>query len=295
MKKILFITAGIAFLIIGAHSAHASTNITATSNLHWAWNDGLGWIDFYNPNTVTVTSAVVQGYASSSAGYISLDCNTSPTGNICSPGNGNYQVVNDGAGNLSGWAWNDVIGWISLWCGNPGGSGCGVSSYRVTIDSGGNFQGYAWNDLVGWLDFNCDNISNPNPGSCAASNFEVQTAWVATSTSGTLDSATYDTGIPAGAQFNAITWQGSLPVNTSIAFKFAVSNSSSGPWNFTGPGGTTSTADAWVGGNPGIAVPFSTYAAYQNFRYFRYRVILNSNVTQTATPRVDDVIVSWSP
>jgi hypothetical protein len=30
-------------------------------------------------------------------------------------------------------------------------------------------------------------------------------------------------------------------------------------------------------------------------RYFRYRVILLTNVGQTATPRVQGVIVNWSP
>jgi hypothetical protein len=279
-------------------AAQASTNIAAspTTN-HWAWNDSLGWIDFYNTNTVNVLSSGLTGYANSAAGSISLDCHTSPhtPSNICSSGNGNYQVLNDGVGNLSGWAWNDAIGWISFWCGN-GGTGCGTSSYRVTIDSGGNFQGFAWNDTVGWIDFNCDNINNPSPGSCSKSTFEVQTVWVATSTTGSLDSTTFDTGVAQGAQLNSIAWQGSLPVvGTAVAFQLAVATSSGGPWNFTGPGGSTSTSDVWPGGSSGTQVELVPYTLYQNFRYFRYRVILTSNLAQTQTPRVDDVIVSWSP
>ncbi len=270
-----------------AGSAYATTNISATVSNHWGWSDAIGWIDFYNTNSVNVTSPTLQGYASSSAGQLSFDCATSPNGNICSAQNGRYTVANDGLGNLSGWAWNDEYGWISFWCGN-GGTGCGTSSYRVTLDSSGNFQGYAWNDAIGWIDFNCDNNS-----SCGTSNFEVQTSWVATSTTGTIDSAIFDTGVVAGAQLNSFTWQGSLPGGTAFAAQFAVSNSSSGPWTYTGSAGTTSTF--WAAGNPGTETALTTYSQYANYRYFRYRLTLTSNLAQTATPRIDDFYVNWSP
>ena len=243
-------------------------------------------MDFYSNNTITVSAGSLSGYASSSAGPVSLDCNTTPIGNICAPANGNYQVMNDSAGNLSGWAWNDSIGWISLWCGNT--SSCGTSSYRVTIGGGGNFSGYAWNDAVGWISFNC-----ADPGVCVASNYKVNTSWAPAALTGTLDSTTFDTGVAAGVQLNSVMWQGNLPVSTAVAFQFAVSNSSGGPWNFAGPDGTASTT--WAGGNPGVAVPLTNYPLYANYRYFRYRVQLTSNVGQTTSPRVDDVIVSWSP
>ncbi len=81
--------------------ARAATNISANVSQHWAWNDFIGWIDFRATNNIMVSSANLTGYASSSVGYISLDCHTSPAGNIC--GTSNYQVLNDGNGNLSGW------------------------------------------------------------------------------------------------------------------------------------------------------------------------------------------------
>jgi hypothetical protein len=287
MKKYLLITAGIIFFAsVGV--THAATNISATSSQHWAWNDVIGWMDFYVGGTsnITVSAGTLTGNASSTVGPVSLDCHTSPVGNICSPTNGNYQVLNDGGGNLSGWAWNDTIGWISFWCGNTG--GCGTSAYRVSIDASGNFSNYAWNDAVGWISFNCN-----DPGICGTSNYLVNAAWSPTSTTGTLDSTTFDTGIAAGAQLNSVMWQGNLPGGTTVAFQVAVANASSGPWNFTGPDGTSGTT--WAGGNPGIAVPFSNYPLYTNYRYFRYRVLLTSNTNQSATPRVDDVIISWSP
>jgi hypothetical protein len=53
---------------------------------------------------------------------------------------------------LSGWAYGENIGFISLNCKNT--SSCGDNSYAVTDD---NFQGvlggYAWGENVGWIDF----------------------------------------------------------------------------------------------------------------------------------------------
>lgn len=266
--------------------AHAATNISATSTSHWAWNDAIGWIDFFNTNMITVSSQNLTGYASSSAGDVSLDCHTTSIGSICA--SSNYQVLNDGSGVLSGWAWNDQYGWISFNCSNN--AGCGTSNYSVSIDSAGNFQGFAWNDAVGWIDFNCDN--NPPGNTCASSNYYVQTSWVSNSATGTLDSTTFDTGVASGAQLNSVLWQGNLPAGTTVKFQFAVSNASSGPWNYTGSDGTANTY--YTPSAPGTSLRLD-YSRYNNFRYFRYRVTLVSNTTQTLTPRVDDIIVNWSP
>src|SRR3989344_1472742 len=174
---------GIAFLLvitalnifILANVAESATNISATTTAHWAWNDLIGWLDFYNTQTITVGPQNLIGYASSSVGDISLDCHTTRNGNICSQGNGDYQVTNDLIGNLSGWGWNDQYGWISFDCNNN--NGCGQSNYRAYIDGSGNFQNYAWSDAMGWLSFNCDNV-----GGCAASNYRVLSSWAATTT-----------------------------------------------------------------------------------------------------------------
>ncbi|HUC01491.1 MAG TPA: hypothetical protein VMA75_01140 [Candidatus Paceibacterota bacterium] len=275
--------------------ALAATNINATSSQHSAWNDEIGWIDFYSTGNVTVGSSQLTGYASSSAGPISLDCATSPSGNICS--SSEYDVSNDGSGDLSGWAWNDEIGWISFYWGNASansaatttalcqsyGSYCGVS-----INGSGVFQGWAWNDDVGWIDFNCANVSE---SICSTSNFEVATSWAPQAATGTLDSQTFDTGVAAGAQLNSVTWYGSLPAGTSVAFQIAVSNSSSGPWNFQGTDGTSATTYPTL---EGVPTPLTNYSSLSG-RYFRYRIILTSDLAQTVSPRVDSVIVNWSP
>jgi hypothetical protein len=291
---IVFLTAAGFFFVLCLlpSSASASTNISATANQHWAWNDLIGWIDFYTTGNIIVTSTQLSGYANSSLGYIALDCNTAPGGANCST---NYQVMNDGSGDLSGWAWNDSIGWISFSCANTG--GCVASSYSVTIDSSGNFHGWAWNDAVGWISFNCQ-----EPGLCGPptnSQYSVVTSWyVPSATIGTLDSATFDTGVASGTQLNSVIWHGSLNglLSGAVGFQFAASNSSSSPWTFTGPLGTTSTSDIYVGsGNPDAPIPITNYSAYSGFRYFRYRIILKTNTGQTVSPRVSGASVDWSP
>jgi hypothetical protein len=271
----------VAFFAPLFHVAHAQTNISSGGNAHWAWNNAVGWIDFYTPGTVTVSPSGITGYANSSVGYISFDCHTSPSGNVC--GTSSYQVTNDGAGNLSGWAWNDGIGWISFDCHNT--SSCGTSNYQATVDANGNFQGWAWSDLVGWIDLNCDNDT-----SCGTSNYYVNSMWTATGTIGMLDSLTYDTGVTGGAQLNSVEWQGAAVPGGLVSFQFAASNASSGPWNFTGPDGTINTY--YTPSGPGVVMPLS-YVLYNDYRYFRYRATLVS--TPTSTPRVDNIIVNWSP
>jgi len=260
----------------------AATNISATTTAHWAWNDTIGWIDFYNTNTITVSSANLTGYASSTVGDISLDCHTARGGNVC--GTSDYQVTNDGAGNLSGWGWNDNYGWVSFDCNNTG--GCGTSNYRAYIDTNGNFQNYAWNDSIGWISFNC-----ANTGICGSSNFEVLTAWAPTSTVATLDSTTYDTGLAGGAQLNSVLWHGNLPGGTAVRFQFAVSNSSGGPWNFMGTDGTNNT---YYSTGPDASLRLD-YSLFNNARYFRYRIFLVSNQSQSLTPSVDEILINWSP
>jgi hypothetical protein len=271
-------------------SAISVTNIDSTNK--WAWNDLIGWIDFYGTNTVNVSSQQLTGYASSSAGDISLDCATTRNGNIC--GQSDYKVLNDGMGNLSGWGWNDNYGWISF-CGGQNTSNCpGSTIYQVKINpTTGDFSDYAWNDIAGWISF----CGQPGGGGgCASStySYKVNTFWRATSTTGYLDSSIYDTQVSGGAQINSIMWKGDLPSGTQVRFKIASSNSPSGPWNFLGPGGTTSDDDYYGPVSPNVQYKVN-YILHSNHRYFRYRIILVSDQAQQNSPRVDDVIVNWSP
>ena len=116
--------------------------------------------------------------------------------------------------------------------------------------------------------------------------------------SGTLDSATFDTGVSGGAQLNSFIWQGSTPSNSAVDFQFAVSNSSKGPWKFEGYDGTSNTYFSGPFGSPISLISSTTsqgYELFSGYRYFRYRVILFANSTYTYTPTVNSISVNWSP
>jgi len=283
MRKQLIYLAVVLCAVSAARVALAATNISATPAEHYAWSDVVGWIDFYNTGTISVSSSQLTGYASSSIGDISLDCATTRVGDIC--GTSNYKVTNDGLGSLAGYGWNDTFGWISFSCVNHG---CSSSTYGVAVSpSTGIFTNYAWNDVAGWISFNCSDI-----GVCGTSDYKVKSSWAASSTSGFLDSTTYDTGaVAGGAQIVNIVWQGDLPTGTQVQFQIATSDNAGGPWTYLGPDGTTATAYT---GAPDTTIAAS-FSVHLGKRYFRYRMTLLSNQSQNATPRVDDVIISWTP
>ncbi len=303
----------ILFVLLMVGRVFAATNINSATEKHFAWNDTVGWIDFYANGDVFVTGHNIQGSASSSEGYVSLDCATSPNGNICA--SSNYGVCNgvyssstgcspNASGNLSGYGWNDDVGWISFNCYNT--DSCATSNYSVAINNAGDFTGWAWNDVVGWISFNYT-----NPGAGSSTPYWVNTSWTATSTIGYLDSSTVDTQSVNGATLNSVTWYGTKNANgttdtTYVDFQVAVSNSSSGPWVFKGPNGDqtayygASCSDvgfrggtAVNGSSPGKPVCIDP-AEVANYRYIRYRVRLRSNLLQNDTPRVDNVILNWS-
>ena len=282
-------------LVIGL--ATAATNVNPVSPDHWGWNDVAGWINFYETNSVTLGANTLEGYASSTIGSISFDCATTPSGNICSAGNGNYKVANDGSGNLSGWAWNDAYGWISF-CGGQSSADCpGTIPYRVLVDpttgafcdSSSYESCYAWNDVLGWMSFNC----KPHDGEpCVGASYSVDTSWSTSVASGTFESATFDTAVAGGGAVHSIFWDGALPSpadSATVSFQVAVSNNSSGPWSFKGFDGTSNT---WY--EPSAAGEPATLRYDHSGRYFRYKIKLTSNLAQTKSPRVDAVHLVWS-
>jgi hypothetical protein len=306
--------------------AHAASNVLPDAPPEynrWAWNDAVGWFDFQflESQNVNVADAKLTGYASSSVGYVGLDCAATPNGNICSGGAGNWFVSNSiQTGFLAGWAWNDAVGWISF-CGNASGGStwngsawvCPASpTYQVKIvnvNGQGEFTGFAWNDAVGWISFNCSNDGDPSQGgvqgTCGTVSYRVKTSWVPIASlplSTNLTSSVFDTcptGVDCGGQVNSVMWRGIANAGV-VSFQIASSNSSSGPWSFVGPPGTSASTDRYVTTGPGEAVWVSNALAHANQRYFRYRVFLECGVSDSLCevgqgPQVDDIIVNWSP
>ncbi len=208
-------------------------------------------------------------------------------------------------GNLSGFGWNDAIGWISF-CGGLNQTNCpGSQSYGVTVNGAtGDFSGYAWSDTDGWISFNCAN--NSACGYATSTPYKVNTSWRATSTLGYLTSSIFDTQDANGATLVSLIWKGSAPAGTGVNFQIAAATSTAGPWNYIGPSGDSSTyysAPCTQNINGGINVggglaPENTpicvnSSQFNNYRYYRYKAQLQSDLAQTQTPRIDDVILNF--
>jgi hypothetical protein len=57
---------------------------------------------------------------------------------------------------LTGWAWSDNIGWVSLNCSTGGPSGesiCATSNYFLALNADNTITGYAWSENIGWIQF----------------------------------------------------------------------------------------------------------------------------------------------
>ena len=87
--------------------------------------------------------------------------------------------------------------------------------------------------------------------------------------------------IAGGAGFNTIMWQGSQ-LSGQLIINIASSNNSGGPWNYT-------SSLAPSGPNVQVKIP----TEHTNRRYIRYKAVFDSN--QSNSPRVDDIILNWSP
>lgn len=272
--------------------AYAATNIdTQNAGDKWGWNDVVGWINMKDANTVMVNATGVSGYASSFVGDIMFDCATTPVGNTCATAH--FQTANDGWGNLSGWAWNDAMGWISM-----SGTTADAKTYQVFVAPSGDginsyFHGWAWNDVVGWINFNCNDFESLAGGTgigiCAAThNYKTQTSAYAAASQGTLTSSIFDIGTATGI-VNSIMWKGSQPGNTKVQFEIATAETAAALANPT----YTLLPDARQGVAVSVARNAATGLEVENRRYIRYRVSLISD--GGLGPRIDDILINWSP
>ncbi len=292
-----------------------TANLAATSGngidpvYRYARNDVIGWLDFGAYNNVTFApNSSATYYGSSSVGYIALDCATSPGGNICeiSP----FGVKENGSGILSGFGWNDTIGWISFNCDHTGDvisqNNCasqGGFDYNVSIDqTTGFFYGWAWNDAVGWISFNCDhktdgtlqpenlNICSTSRGGTNQSDYAVKTGASTVSTAN-LVSTILDTTRAPGVSINSLTWNGTQPVGTNVLFQIATGNDAGNMPGFVGPDGTANTFYRPIA--PGLLMKINK-ANHPDAQYLRYMIFLESDPSQTNAPTVQDIQINYT-
>lgn len=298
MKKVATVTVIVMIMVLSrfTDAAHVSNNISSANADRHAWNEIIGWIDF-GAGEVEVTNTKLSGYASGlQIGPVALDCATTPNGNICGGPSGNWFVAKDIGGNLSGWAWSDAIGWISFSGSAP--------DYRVVIDPNtGIFSGWAWNDVIGWISF-CGNTTGGSgtTGGCPLSpTHKVLTSLTPPpllpgggggfSEGFSLVSSVFDTQVTQGAAFNWIMWRGELN-GGRVGFQIASSNTSGGPWVYVGPDGLE-TGYYEMAADAQIKIPLTGPNNHNNRRYIRYKIYLDA--AAGTNPRIDDVIISFSP
>lgn len=67
---------------------------------------------------------------------------------------------------ITGWAWSDTVGWVSLNCSNL--NECGTSNYGLVIDADGNLSGYGWSENIGWVSANASDLIGCPSTPCTA-------------------------------------------------------------------------------------------------------------------------------
>jgi len=104
------------------------------------------------------------------------------------------------------------------------------------------------------------------------------------SSNGFLISSTYDT-FSSKTGFNTIMWQGTKPSGTNVKFQIAVSDSSDGPWSYSGPDDSVYTYYTPTDKNQ----PIMINPRYHNQkRYLRYKVFLMpGSGAETGTGPID--------
>jgi hypothetical protein len=68
---------------------------------------------------------------------------------------------------LTGWAWSDTIGWISVSCSDL--NTCGTVNYGLTMNANGTLSGMAWSDSIGWISANPTDLAGCPSAPCSAS------------------------------------------------------------------------------------------------------------------------------
>lgn len=156
-----------------------------------------------------------------------------------------------------------------------------LSGATVTLDSTnkvtglGSYTDTDWSSGTATTNGNIDYTSTPGE-------FKLTSVFGAYASNGVLESAPFDTG--SASNFQKFQWAPEYqPADAgpdSLYFQIATAASSSGPWVYRGPDGTSGSY---------YTSPDSTmHTAHNGDRYIRYKAYLSTNVA-TSTPIVSDV------
>ncbi|HSX61614.1 MAG TPA: carboxypeptidase-like regulatory domain-containing protein, partial [Tahibacter sp.] len=104
--------------------------------------------------------------------------------------------------------------------------------------------------------------------------------------SGDLTSSVKDANPAPGHMptWSTLSWNATVPANTSLQFQVAASNSITGPFNFVGPDGTAGTYFTTSG---------ASLSQFDNNRYLRYRAYF-ATTDSAVSPTLNDVTVCFT-
>lgn len=154
----------------------SSTNGAIDSTNRYAWTENAGWLDFGGSLGAV---AITDSALSGYAFSETLGWLSLNCANDSSCATVDYKVSNNGNGTLTGYAWGENAGWVRF---DPTGGG-------VSINSSGEFSGYAYGENIGWVVFNCGTT-----GSCATVDYKVGTDWRPRSARPACNNASDDDG-----------------------------------------------------------------------------------------------------
>ncbi|MCX6353622.1 MAG: hypothetical protein NTZ78_01815 [Candidatus Aureabacteria bacterium] len=117
-----------------------------TEGCNLIWGESVGWVNLRATHAdLKIGSNILAGWIwLENCGWVCLgDGHPLKVGHYNNRGACDWGVNNDGQGNLSGYAWSEVTGWISFY----------TNHSRVYLDERGQFYGYAWGENAGWMHF----------------------------------------------------------------------------------------------------------------------------------------------
>lgn len=125
------------------------------------WGESAGWVNLKPRDAdLRIGSNILAGWIwLENCGWVCVGDGKPREGkHYANRGVRDWGVNNDGWGNLSGYAWSEITGWISF----------RTSHSRVYLDEKGQFRGYAWSENIGWIRFGSGGrvryLAKANPG-----------------------------------------------------------------------------------------------------------------------------------
>lgn len=127
-------------------------------------------------------------------------------------GQENFKAQAGSGDNVSGFAWSDTIGWISM---NSTSDGSPIN-YGVNVQVGGDLSGYAWSDNIGWISFNATDVATCPSAPCTPHLNQATgkvTGWAKALAGGGLNAGGWDgfislSGATYGVTVSGCTWSG---------------------------------------------------------------------------------------